>query len=81
MSKLDTRILNAASAEEFVSNNKNVRWEGWDIVTHVPNDKAFFTDKGRFDCVTGTWGLQYRVGPDSQGNWKVRIGNARKPRN
>ena len=80
MIKLDTRILNAASAEEFVSNNDNVHWDGWDIITHVPNEKAYFTDKGRFDRISSRWGLEYRVSPDSQGNWKVRIGNTRRSR-
>lgn len=80
MSKLDKRVLNLASAEEFVSNNRNVHWDGYDIVTHVPNDKAYFTDKGRFDRDSGSWGLEYRVGPDSQGNWTVRVAGTRRSR-
>lgn len=81
MSKTDTRVLNIASAEEFVSRNANVRWDGWNIITHVPNDKAFFMTKGRFNQSTGQWGLEHQTAPDSNGTWKVRIVNTRQPRN
>jgi hypothetical protein len=54
---LDTRILNLASAEEFVKRTSNVRWEGWDLITFVPQPRAYMMPKGRFDRETGRWGF------------------------
>lgn len=73
---LDTRILNSASAEEFVKRARNTRWDGWDIVTFVPNPRAYLMQNGRFDRETSRWGIEYRVSPDSAGNWTVMV---RKP--
>jgi hypothetical protein len=75
---LDTRVLNEASADEFVKRNKNVRWDGWDIVTHVPNDRVWKHKNGRFSRETGKWGLEYRVSPDENGNWTVKVPVARR---
>lgn len=73
---LDTRVLNLASAEEFVNRTRNVRWEGWDIVTFVPQPRAYVMPNGRFNRESGKWGLEYRSTPDRNGNWTVTV---RKP--
>ena len=73
---LDTRILNLASAEEFVKRARNTKWVGWDIVTFVPNPRAFMMTNGRFDRETSRWGVEYRSTPDANGNWTVMV---RKP--
>lgn len=73
---LDTRILNLASAEEFVNRARNTRWEGWDIVTFVPQPRAYLMPRGKFDRESGKWGVEYRATPDSNGNWTVTV---RKP--
>lgn len=73
---LDTRILNLASAEEFVKRTSNVRWEGWDLITFVPQPRAYMMPKGRYDRESGRWGFEYRSSPDKMGNWTVSV---RKP--
>jgi hypothetical protein len=70
---LDTRILTESSAEEFVRRNKNTRWEGWDIITFVPNKRAWKMPEGRFNRETGQWGLEYRTSPNNKGLWTVQV--------
>lgn len=70
---LDTRILNLASAEEFVKRTKNARWEAWDIIVFERQPRAFMSTEGRYDRRTGRWGVEQRISPDSNGNWTVTI--------
>jgi hypothetical protein len=74
---LEKRILNLASAEVFVSNTKNVRWEGWDILTFIPKPYAYMSKNGVYDRDSGRWGIETRVSPDSKGNYKVLVSKYR----
>jgi hypothetical protein len=73
---LDTRILNLASAEEFVARTRNVRWENYDIITFVPQPRAYLMPKGKYDRASGRWGLEYRTPVSDNGTWTVQV---RKP--
>ena len=75
---LDTRILNLAAAEDFVSKSRNSRWDGWTIVTFVPQPRAYLMPHGVWDRETSRWGLEYRVSPDRQGNYTVKVPVRRK---
>lgn len=78
MSALVTRTLDYTSAHEYVQRNKNVRWEGWDIVTWVPtkNDKSFFMKNGAFNKSRPSgrgWGIEFRTTVGADGNWRVKV--------
>lgn len=76
---LETRILNLASAEDFVARTRNVRWEGWDIVTFVPQPRAYLMPHGSWDRRTSRWGIEYRVSPNDNGLYEVKThGRSRK---
>lgn len=76
MARTDDRILDYTSAHVFVENSKNVRWDGWDIVTFEPKDKAILSKRGVFR--NGQWGLEHRVKVDDNGLWSVKVVSLRR---
>jgi len=48
-------IQTLEEAENIVSSNKNLSWEGWDIVHKVRDDSAEYDVRGSFDRSVGKW--------------------------
>lgn len=66
--------LSYESAHNYVKKmqdrKKPVFWDGWDMIIHRPNPRAFMSKDGHF--YDGRWGFQVRISPDSSGTWRVR---------
>lgn len=78
---LVTREFDYEQAHKYVADTPNVRWDGWDIVTRVPDhkDKAVFMNKGVFDRTTRRWYIEHRVSPDTNGKWSVKVREYSRP--
>ena len=52
----------------------NVRWEGWDIVIHNSDPRAFMSKNGKF---YNSWGFERRIKPRAiDGKWSVPLEHA-----
>ncbi len=70
MSRIDLDYTAAHTfVDSFSKSNADVRWDGWDIVIVTPTHYGFSNPKGVFR--NGRWGMEYRVGADEKGIWKV----------
>lgn len=63
--------LNYDAAHRFVDSYPPARWDGWDILIFKPTPAGASHSRGAF--VNGQWGIQTRVSPDAEGNWKLRV--------
>lgn len=70
-------INNIETMEEIVSNNKNLYWDGWTVVSKYKSDKAKTSKFGEY--INGKWYITKRFSPDRQG-WNIpeAIINAQK---
>lgn len=73
MALRDVTLNSLAEAEEFVSRSRTSSWRGWDIVTHIPNDRAYMHKRGIYDRKTGRWGFEYVYPVNSNGQWDVKV--------
>lgn len=49
-------ITNIEEAEQIVNNFRDLRWNGWDIVSWRPDSKGFLDKNGKFSG--NRWGIQ-----------------------
>lgn len=68
---MKTHQLTYRSAHAFVKHTPSARWDGWDIVTFSPDNRAFYSTAGRF--YNGQWGFEHRFKPTSKGTWFVNV--------
>jgi len=54
--------------ESIVSKNKQLSWDGWDVVHKYQSDRAWSSVNGVF--VNGQWYMQKRFTPSSNG-WDI----------
>jgi len=47
----------------------NAFWDGWTVVIHQPNPRAFTHKRGVFK--DGKWGFVRRIRPRSDGRWAL----------
>lgn len=73
MALKDVTLTSLDSAEQFVAKSRNSSWRGWDIVTHIPNDRAYMHKRGTFNRATGRWGFEYVYPVNSKGHWDVKV--------
>lgn len=73
MALKDLNLNSLSAAERFVSRSRNSQWRGWDIVTHIPNDRAYVHTKGVYNRTTGRWGFEYVYPVSDAGNWTVKV--------
>lgn len=58
-------ISSLEQMEKIVSRNKNLRWEGWDVLFSYPSEKARTSKFGA--RVNDAWHLQRRIPITDQG--------------
>lgn len=73
MALKDITLNSLPAAEAFVKRSRNSYWNGWDIVTHIPNHRAYMHTRGTFNRNTGRWGFEYVYPVDSNGHWTVKV--------
>lgn len=61
------------AAEEFVSKTPNTYWNGWNIVTFVPNGRAYIHKRGTYDRKFNRWGFTYTYPVTESGSWNVKV--------
>lgn len=70
------------AAESFVEQQSNlgkdIRWDGWDIVSFVPNERAVFSPTGAFR--NNRWGYENRSIVSGEGVWHIDERNVYRPR-
>ena len=54
--------------EEVVASNKQLSWDGWDVVHRYQSDRAWSSKNGVF--VSNKWYMQKRYSPSSSG-WDI----------
>lgn len=54
--------------EQIVSTNKNLEWDGWDVLSLQPANSAVTSPDGV--RIAGRWYIQKRYSPDSSG-WSI----------
>ena len=69
----DVTLNSLSAAEAFVNRSRNSFWRGWDIVTHIPNDRAYMHKRGVYNRTTGRWGFEYVYPVTSEGKWNVKV--------
>lgn len=52
-----------------LTRNRNIRWEGWDLLIWSPNPHAEMQVRGAFN--DGRWGIMNRVTVGTDGKWRV----------
>jgi hypothetical protein len=52
----------------LVASTAAARWDGWDIIVHKANPKAFLDPRGVFHKELG-WGFERRFKLNSEGYW------------
>ena len=57
------------TAHEIVNNNRNLYWDGWDIIEWRKDPDACFNKYGMFR--NGSWGKARRITVSNDGTWKV----------
>ena len=65
------RRVTLEEAENFVANNKNAYFEGWEVIVHRPNPGAEYSANGSFNRETGLWGFNKRVAPNDKGAYTL----------
>lgn len=73
MALKDLTLTSLNAAERFVQRSRVASWNGWDIVVHVPNDRAYMNKRGVYNRRTGRWGFEYTYPVDSNGHWTVKV--------
>ena len=75
-------LASTRAAETFVrrsnieSNGWSARWDGWDIVTFIPNPGGYNNPRGGFDRETNQWGYFYTFRVNERGSWVVKVPEA-----
>lgn len=54
--------------EDIVKNNKNLTWEGWDVVFLKKSDKAMFSPDGVYK--EGSW-YKKKIFPITKSGWSI----------
>jgi len=62
------KIKTLEQMELIVSSNKNLSWDGWDVVNYTRSEKARTSKYGKF--VNGKWYLVKTFKPDLSG-WDI----------
>lgn len=52
-----------------LTRQKNIWWEGWDLMIWFPNPHGFTKPYGAFR--NGRWGMQNRIPVNTEGKWEV----------
>lgn len=73
MALKDVTLHSIAAAERFVERSRLASWDGWTIVVHVPNPRAYMHPRGVYDRATEKWGFKYSYPVDSNGKWTVKV--------
>lgn len=73
MALKDMTLNSLPAAEAFVKRSRYASWKGWDIVVHVPNDRAYMHTRGTYNRSTGRWGFEYVYPVDTTGRWTVKV--------
>lgn len=61
-------VSNLNAMEKFVSENKNLRWEGWNVIHLSKSNSAMYKPSGAF--IDGQWYVKTIYAPDRNG-WKI----------
>jgi hypothetical protein len=61
-------IKSLEQMEEIVKKQKNLSWEGWDVIQTSPNPVAWRYPNGRF--IKGKWYVQKRF-PVTANGWEL----------
>lgn len=61
-------VTNIEEAEQIVRRNKDLRWDGWNIVSWYKDPKGFFNKNGKF--INNQWGIQYTYELSNKG-WNL----------
>lgn len=75
-------LASARAADNFVRNTTidkdgySARWNGWNLQTFVPDQRAFTNPRGSFDRATGQWGFLYHFAITDKGHWIVKVPKA-----
>lgn len=67
---MNSTFIDYNTAHKVVDSNRNLFWDGWDIVEWKPNRDALYKKNGMFR--NGRWGVAKRFTPGSNG-WKVPV--------
>jgi hypothetical protein len=64
---MTTQVIDYDGIDEFVSKNRNMYFEGWDVIVLRPSHAGWM----RRDGVQrdGTWYVKKTVSPNSKGKW------------
>ena len=72
MALVDITLNSLEEADKFVNKTRNTRWDGWDIITFVPNERAYMHKRGTYNRVVNRWGFEYKYPVTEQGTWNVK---------
>jgi len=61
-------VKNLEQMEAIVMKNKQLSWDGWDVVHQYPSDRAWSSKYGVF--VNNKWYMQKRYTPSTNG-WGI----------
>lgn len=54
---------------DALTRNRNITWEGWDLLIWSPNPHGYTQQRGAYRH--GRWGILTRVPVGTDGKWKV----------
>jgi len=63
------KVLDYSEAHKIVQANRNLNWDGWDIVSWVRNPNGATNIHGEFR--NGRWGVSRRFTMNDDGTWVV----------
>ena len=73
MALVDITLNSLEEADKFVNRTRNTSWDGWDIITFVPNERAYMHKRGSYSRTVKRWGFEYKYPVTNQGTWNVKV--------
>lgn len=63
-------VSSLSQMENIVNTNKNLSWDGWDVVSHIKQSDSEFMNNGSFNRKNSKWYTK-TVYPCRENGWNI----------